>query len=135
MTSEQQNFINKKFKEIDEKLKNINLTEQEKQMLLEERAEYEEQNEEYETICDNDCKNECHNDCGSEYDNECESEDIQYESVYFKYWFEGCKTIDEVLINIEGLKQTFEQWKKEGHELTQPVDTGYCFIDKIYTDS
>ena len=68
--------------------------------------------------------------------NECESEeDIQYESVYFKYWFENCKTIDEVLSGIEGLKQTFEQWKKEGHELTQPVDTGYCFIDKIYKET
>jgi len=55
--------------------------------------------------------------------------------VIFKYWFENCKTIDEVLSGIEGLKQTFEQWKKEEHELTQPVDTGYCFIDKIYKET
>lgn len=122
MTSEQQTYIDKKFQEIDLKLEKLNLTEEEKQILLEERAEYEEQSEEL------------------DYDNnnnsECESEeDIQYESVYFKYWFENCKTIDEVLSNIEGLKQTFEQWKKEGHELTQPVDTGYCFIDKIYKET
>lgn len=117
MTSEQQSFIDKKFKEIDEKLKNLNLTEEEKQILLEERAEYEEQSEEL------------------EYDNsDNDSEEVQYESVYFKYWFEGCKTINEVLVGIEGLKQTFEQWKKEGHELTQPVDTGYCFINKIYKE-
>ena len=122
MTSEQQTYIDEKFQEIDEKLKNLDLTEHEKQILLEERAEYEEQSEEID--CDNeDC------DCDNE-----QSEDIQYESVYFKYWFEDCKTIDEVLSCIEGLKQTFEQWKKEGHELTQPVDTGYCFIDKIYKE-
>lgn len=113
---EQISYIDKKFREIDEKLKDNSLSEEERQILLEERAEYEEQSEEL--------------DC----DNEYESEDIQYESVYFKYWFDGCKTIDDVLSHIEGLKQTFEQWKKEGHELTQPVDTGYCFIDKVYTD-
>lgn len=120
MELEQQTYIDKKFQEIDLKLEKLNLTEEEKQILLEERAEYEEQSEELD--CDN--------------NNECESEeDIQYESVYFKYWFENCKTIDEVLSGIEGLKQTFEQWKKEGHELTQPVDTGYCFIDKIYKET
>lgn len=63
---------------------------------------------------------------------ESEAESVMYESVYFKYWFEGCKTIDDVLCNIEGLRQQFEAWKEEGHELTQPVDTGYCFIDKVY---
>jgi hypothetical protein len=29
------------------------------------------------------------------------------------------------------LKEYFEELKKEGHELTQPVDSGYCFIDKV----
>lgn len=120
MTSEQQTYIDEKIKQIDLMLENVNLTEERKQILLEERAEYEEQSEELD--CDN--------------NSECESEeDVQYESVYFKYWFENCKTIDEVLSGIEGLKQTFEQWKKEGHELTQPVDTGYCFIDKIYKEN
>jgi len=75
-----------------------------------------------------------HSENESEEHSENESEDIQFESVYFKYWFEGCKTIDEVLGGIEALKDQFEQWKKEGHELTHPVDTGYCFIDKIYKE-
>ena len=118
----EQSYIDKKFQEIDEKLKNIDLTEEEKQLLLEERAEYEEESEEL------DC------DCDYDGDNDTESEDVQYESVYFKYWFENCKTIDEVLCGIESLKLMFEQWKKDGHELTQPVDTGYCFIDKIYKE-
>lgn len=43
---EQRSCINKKFQEIDEKLNNINLSEEERQILLEERAEYEEQSEE-----------------------------------------------------------------------------------------
>jgi len=111
MTYEQQIFIDKKVEEINSKLKNVELTEQEKQVLIEERTQYEEEFQESE-----------------------ESEEVEYESVYFKYWFEGCKTIDDVLCGIQGLKQTFEQWKKEGHELTQPVDTGYCFIDKVYKE-
>ena len=56
---------------------------------------------------------------------------IQYESVYFKYCFEGCASIDDILCVLDGLKQQFEQWKRENHELTKPVDTGYCIIDKI----
>lgn len=51
MTSEQQTYIDKKFQEIDIKLEKLNLTEEEKQILLEERAEYEEQSEELD--CDN----------------------------------------------------------------------------------
>ena len=58
-------------------------------------------------------------------------EDIEYESVYFKYCFDNCETIDEVISRLNNLKQQFEQYKKDGHKLTQPVDTGYCFIDKI----
>ena len=38
MTSEQQTYIDEKFQEIDEKLKNLDLTEHEKQILLEERS-------------------------------------------------------------------------------------------------
>lgn len=69
----------------------------------------------------------------SEDDIEYESEDdLEYESIYFKYWFDGCATIDDILSNIERLKHNFEQWKREGHELTHTVDTGFCFIDKIY---
>jgi len=45
---EKMNYINKKFKEIDEKLKNPNLTNEERQILLEERVELEERFEEIE---------------------------------------------------------------------------------------
>ena len=70
--------------------------------------------------------------CECDYEqpeSESESED-EYESVYFKYCFEGCETIDDILCTLNRLKQQFEQYKKDGHKLTQPVDTGYCFIDK-----
>jgi hypothetical protein len=70
-------------------------------------------------------------DIEEDIDEENEEEEKDYELVLFKYWFEGCKTIDEVLSGIDVLKETFEQWKKEGHELVQEVDTGYCYIDKI----
>lgn len=43
---------------------------------------------------------------------------IQYESVYFKYCFEGCASIDDILCVLDGIKQQFEQWKRENHELT-----------------
>lgn len=66
----------------------------------------------------------------NEYDSDEESF-VDYESVYFKYCFEDCMKIDDILERLEGLKQLFEQFKKDGHELTQPVDNGYCFIDKI----
>lgn len=52
MTIEQQpieqqlNFIDNQFKIIDKKLKDVNLSENERQILLEQRAEYEEQSEE-----------------------------------------------------------------------------------------
>lgn len=112
MTLTRAEFIDNKFKEIDAKLNNNNLTEEERQLLLEERAEYEEQSEEL------------------EFDEQSDDTVIEYESVYFKYCFEGCEKIDDIIFVLDGLKQQFEQWKKEGHELTQPVDTGYCFIDK-----
>lgn len=63
-----------------------------------------------------------------EYENSEES--IQYESVYFKYWFDGCQTIDDILDGIEALKLHFQELKNDGYKLTQPVDTGYCFTDK-----
>lgn len=66
----------------------------------------------------------------NEYDSDEESF-IDYESVYFKYCFEDCTKIDDILERLESLKKLFEQYKKDGHELTQPVDNGYCFIDKV----
>lgn len=114
MASEQPNFFYKTLKEIDEKLQSL------KRILLE-RAESEDQSEELDEQSE-------------ELEELDEGESINYELVYFKYWFDGCKTIDNVLSRIEALKEQFEQWKKEGHELTQPVDTGYCYIDKMYKE-
>lgn len=113
MTISQREAINQKFKEIDEKLHNNNLTNEERQLLLEERAEYEEQSEEL------------------EFDEQSDDTCIEYETIYFKYCFEDCNTMDEIIEVLDELKKQFEEWKKEGHKLTQPVNNGYCFIDKI----
>lgn len=112
-------ILNERIDDINQKLENTNLNENEKIILEEEKLKYEDE------LFDNDYTNE---------EEEEEEEDIQYELIHFKYWFEGCKTIDEVLCGIESLKENFEELKKEGHELTQEVNNGYCFIDKIYTD-
>lgn len=114
--------IDKKIKEIDTKLKNDNLTEEEKQVLLEKLAELEDQSEDLKFDAQS-----------VDFNADSESEDtfIEYESVYFKYCFEECAKIDDILERLDALKQQFEQWKIEGHELTQPVDSGYCFIDKV----
>lgn len=116
--------IDKKMREINTKLKSNNLTEEERQLLLEELVELEEQSEDFEFDANEDTEAE---------DTDTQSEDtfIEYESVYFKYCFEGCENIDDILERLNGLKQQFEQWKMEGHNLTQPVDTGYCFINKV----
>jgi uncharacterized coiled-coil DUF342 family protein len=115
--------IDKKIQEINNKLKNNNLTQEEKQLLLDELAKLEEHSEEFDT------QSEYYEEL--EVDTHSENTFIEYESVYFKYCFEGCEKIDDVLERLDALKQQFEQWKIEGHELTQPVDTGYCFIDKV----
>lgn len=62
-----------------------------------------------------------------------ESIDIfeRYESFYFKYLFEGCTTIDEIVSQLNNLTSLFEQYKQDGHELVAPVESGYCFIDSV----
>jgi hypothetical protein len=136
MTNNKRDFIEKKIQEIDEKLKDFLLNEEEKQLLLQQRAEYKEQSQEIdfnaftdESVDDN---NEFIDNNESIDEDDDDDEDTEYISLYFKYWFDDCKTIDEVLFSIDRLKQQFEEWKSEGHELTQPVDTGYCFIDKVF---
>lgn len=147
MTSDKREFINGKIEEIDNKLKEVYLCEIEQYMLKTQRAEYEEQIKELSESDENN-ENEQNDDresipeeveeciehgIESEYsdtDNE-QSECLSYESVYFKYCFEHCTNIDDIIHTLESLKQYFEQLKNEGHELTQPVDSGYCFIDKV----
>jgi hypothetical protein len=122
--------IGEKIKEIYIKLKNDNgdITEEQRQVLLEKLMQLEEQSEEqceeqYEEL---DFDTQLHSELLSQDDTF-----IEYESIYFKYWFEGCENINDILERLNDLKQQFEQWKIEGHELTQPVDNGYCFIDKV----
>lgn len=54
-----------------------------------------------------------------------------YESFYFKYLFERCSTIDEVINQLDLIKNIFQRFKDQGHELLSPVQSGYCFVDKI----
>jgi hypothetical protein len=54
-----------------------------------------------------------------------------YESFYFKYLFEGCSSIDEIIDQLDLIKNTFQRFKDQGHELLSPVQSGYCFVDKI----
>jgi hypothetical protein len=118
--------IGEKIKEIYIKLKNDNddITEEQRQVLLEKLTQLEEQ---YEEQCEElDFDTQLHSEYVSQDDTF-----IEYESIYFKYWFEGCENINDILERLNDLKHQFEQWKIEGHELTQPVDSGYCFIDKV----
>ena len=154
---ETREYINQKLKEIYLKL-NTQLTKEEKQILEETKTEYEEQSEELEAdvkyrieeikekLTDISLDKEIKELLELEKDNlelnffgdfeeELEeSDDIMYELIHFKSWFEGCKTIDEVLSHVDGLKQQLEQFKEEGHELLRPVDTGYCYINKVYQE-
>jgi hypothetical protein len=59
-----------------------------------------------------------------------ESESEQYESVYFKYEFEHCESIDDILQQLEHLTHYFKQLKDDGYRLLEAVNNGYCFIDK-----
>lgn len=125
MTSDKTNFINAKLEEIDNILKDVSLTDSQRETLLKERAEY--KKSENECSDDDDQESDC-----DVFEEEYEqSECLSYESVYFKYCFEHCTNIDEIISTLQSLKEYFEELKKEGHELTQPVDSGYCFIDKV----
>jgi hypothetical protein len=65
----------------------------------------------------------------NEYEDDFEDVLEHYDSFYFKYLFEGCSTIDDIILQLTALKNMFEHYKQEGHELVSPVDSGYCFID------
>jgi hypothetical protein len=49
---------------------------------------------------------------------------------YFKYEFEGAKTIDDILNNIDRLRSIFEEYKSNGYKVREEVSNGYCFLDK-----
>ena len=125
MTSDEKDFLCEKLGEIDNILKETSLSDSQRQMLLKERAEYEAQSNE---LNDSD-EEESINEQDEEYNEESDTDSLSY--VYFKYCFEHCTNIDDVISTLESLKSYFEELKKEGHELTQPVVSGYCFIDKV----
>jgi hypothetical protein len=66
-------------------------------------------------------------------DEESEHDEIEYEMVYFKYCFEGIDNIQSVIDRLQGLKEFFEKLKEEGHNLVEPIDSGFCTIDKVIT--
>ena len=129
MTVTYKESINEKLRDIDIKLQNLEINDEEKVSLNEQKNEYHKQLEEdLEEDLEGDTKE-------NGYDTDIDTEEeIEYESIYFKYWFDNCSTIDDVLTGIEALKCKFEQWKVEGHVLSQKVNNGYCFIDKIYKE-
>ena len=63
-----------------------------------------------------------------------EEDEINYETVYFKYEFDGCQNIDEVIQQLENLKIYFQTIKNEGHNLLEPIDSGHCILTKVRND-
>ena len=53
-----------------------------------------------------------------------------FETIYFKYLFENCHNIDDILERLRSLTEQFQQYKDEGHQLLSPVYGGWCEIDK-----
>ena len=121
MTSDKKHVFEQKVKEIDEKLQTLSLSDYERQVLSEQRSELEELKSEDEL-------DELHNDSNYELDES--DDDKEYNSIYFKYCFEQCNDIDDILNTLNSLKEYFEQLAKDGHKLVSPVCDGYCFIDK-----
>lgn len=126
MTSDKKHVFEQKVKEIDEKLQTLSLTEHERQVLSEQRYELEE------LASDNEFYNDSENNSNNSNSRELTDEDYEeYKSIYFKYCFEQCNNIDDILNTLNSLKEYFEQLAKDGHKLVSPVCDGYCFIDKI----
>jgi hypothetical protein len=59
-----------------------------------------------------------------------ESNESQDDVFYFKYEFEGCKTIDDILCNLDRLKDIFQNMRNDGYRLREDVNSGYCFLYK-----
>lgn len=125
MTIDKKDLFEQKVKEIDDKLQNLSLTDIERQHLVEQRSEL----EEFES--DNELDNELENDVDNDVDNEESDDNDEYKSIYFKYCFEQCNNISDVINTLNSLKEYFEQLAKDGNELVSPVCDGYCFFDKV----
>ena len=121
MTSDKKCVFEQKVKEIDDKLQNLSLSDTERQVLIEQRSELEEMKSNSDVEVYNDTNSECNNSDNSE----------EYKSIYFKYCFEQCNSIDDILTTLNSLKEYFEQLAKDGHNLVYPVCDGYCVFDKV----
>lgn len=87
--------------------------------------EYQEQEIDY-TNNETETENECECEYEEFHDEEIKEDDI----FYFKYEFEGCQNIDDILSNLERLKDLFQKFKNEGYKLREDVSSGYCFLYK-----
>ena len=65
----------------------------------------------------------------SDMQSESTYEEENMETIYFKYEFDGCETIDEILDNLDRLTKQFELYKQAGYLMRHPVDTGYCHLE------
>jgi hypothetical protein len=63
-------------------------------------------------------------------DDEPEDDEENTDVTYFKYAFDGINKIDDIIQRLEGLKVAYENLKKEGFELVEPVDGGYCYCKR-----
>jgi len=60
------------------------------------------------------------------------SSDIEstFDSLYFKYQFEHCNTIDDIINRLEDLKNYFIELKLNDTSLIQSVCDGWCYFNK-----
>lgn len=115
---------------------NLNDDEFEENNFVEDEHEHE-----HECDCDDDeceCDEEdceCDDDeCHCDDENECDCEqcymDRKYDSFYFKYLFEQCESVDDIILELESLTELFKKYKENNCNLLAPVDNGYVFIEK-----
>jgi hypothetical protein len=55
----------------------------------------------------------------------------EHESIYFKYAFDGCKTIEDVIHQLDYIRNYLQSIKDEGHNLLEPIDSGHCILTKL----
>lgn len=53
-----------------------------------------------------------------------------HETFNFKYEFEDCENIDEILFNLQQLVNKFKQLKNDGHNIKYPITNGNCILTK-----
>jgi len=89
-------------------------------------GQYNDEPEDYE---DSEGEDEYDPELDPDYDEE-EDDEENTDVTYFKYAFDGINKIDDIIQRLEGLKVAYENLKKEGFELVEPVDGGYCYCKR-----